>query len=201
MQFEGEFNLPGTPDEVIRQLADVERVAKCVPGAQLEGRDEDGSYRGAMVVAFGPKRIRFNGKVFCDFDIEGRSGTLRGRGAADMRAARFEIKTHFTVNNDPDAGSAVRLKSDIELSGVLAAVAGTGAAVVGNALMREFANNLVEEFGETGASPHGERPAPSEIHAGGAVLAALRAIWSALRSKLFGTAPGRNEDIAGTGGR
>jgi carbon monoxide dehydrogenase subunit G len=82
MQFEGAFLVPGRPDDVIVKFTDVERMARCMPGASIEGRDEEGNYLGVMTVAFGPKKIKFRGKVNCQFDIAARSGTLRGRGAA-----------------------------------------------------------------------------------------------------------------------
>jgi carbon monoxide dehydrogenase subunit G len=88
MHFEGEFSIPGTPDAVMRRFADVERMARCMPGAVIEGRGDDGSYQGAMVVAFGPKKINFRGRVTHEFDTVAHTGTLTGRGAADMRAAR-----------------------------------------------------------------------------------------------------------------
>ena len=63
MHFEGEFRVPGKPDDVIRRFADVERMARCMPGAVIEGRDEQGNYLGGMLVAFGPKKIKFKGSV------------------------------------------------------------------------------------------------------------------------------------------
>ena len=59
MHFEGEFRVPGRSDDVIRRFADVPRMAGCMPGARLEPQAEDGSYPGAMVVAFGPKESFF----------------------------------------------------------------------------------------------------------------------------------------------
>ena len=82
MQFEGAFRVPGRPEDVIVRFTDVERMARCMPGASIEGRDDEGNYLGAMTVAFGPKRIKFRGKMSCQFDIPGLRGTLRGRGAA-----------------------------------------------------------------------------------------------------------------------
>ena len=43
MHFEGEFSVPGRPDDVIRRFADVQRMARCMPGAVIEGRDEEGN--------------------------------------------------------------------------------------------------------------------------------------------------------------
>src|SRR5690606_34059714 len=82
MEFQGEFKVPGRPEDVIREFADVERMAKLMPGASLEGRDEEGNYLGVMTVAFGPKRIKFKGKVAIAIDEATKSGSMRGRGAA-----------------------------------------------------------------------------------------------------------------------
>ena len=89
MHFEGEFRVPGKPADVIRRFADVPRMSRCMPGAGLEPQAEDGSWPGAMVVSFGPKKINFKGKATCDFDLENCTGSVVGRGNADLRAARI----------------------------------------------------------------------------------------------------------------
>src|SRR6478752_8325303 len=150
MNFEGQFKVPGTPDEVIREFADVERMATLMPGAAIEGRDEEGNYLGGMTVAFGPKRIKFKGKVTVETDIEGKSGKMRGRGAADMRAARIETRLAYTLHADESASeptTIVKLKAEADLQGVLAEFAKTGGEAVGNVMMEQFANNMAVEFG------------------------------------------------------
>ena len=42
--------------------------------------------------AFGPKKINFRGRAHLEFDNEAQTGTLTGRGTADMRAARIGVK-------------------------------------------------------------------------------------------------------------
>ena len=103
MHFEGEFRVPGGVDDVMRRFADVPRMARCMPGAVLEPRAEDGSWPGAMVVAFGPKKINFKGRVTCEFDCAAHTGTLHGRGTADMRAARIGVKVAFALRDDAAA--------------------------------------------------------------------------------------------------
>jgi carbon monoxide dehydrogenase subunit G len=150
MEFEGEFKVPGAPEEVIREFADVERMAKLMPGASIEGRDEEGNYLGVMTVAFGPKRIKFKGKVTVEIDEAAKSGKLRGRGAADLRAARIETRLNYQLHADPSAATPttiVRLKAEADMQGVLAEFAKTGGEAVGNVLMAEFAKNLAAEIG------------------------------------------------------
>jgi carbon monoxide dehydrogenase subunit G len=149
MHFEGEFRVPGKADEVIHRFADVPRMARCVPGAVLEPQAEDGSWPGAMVVAFGPKKISFKGRVACEFDFAAKNGFLHGRGAADMRAARIGVKVAFALRDDANAGeptTIVKVTSDAELGGVLADFARTGGVAVANVIMQDFARRAAAEF-------------------------------------------------------
>lgn len=149
MHFEGEFRVPGKAADVIRRFADVKRMARCMPGAQLEPQAEDGSWPGAMVVSFGPKKVKFKGRATCEFDYDALTGSVHGRGAADMRAARIGVKVSFALADDPVAPAPttiVQIVSDAELGGVLADFARTGGVAVANVIMADFARRAAEEF-------------------------------------------------------
>ncbi len=178
MRFEGKFSVPGRPADVIRRFADVERMARCMPGAAIEGRDEEGNYIGAMLVAFGPKKIRFKGRVAVETDFAALTGSLRGRGAADMRAARIEVHIGYALRDDPATAGAtlVKLTSDAELGGVLADFARTGGIPFANALMADFSKRVAEEFA-TDAPKLDTRAAPIP-------LAAHRLLWQVIKAKL-----------------
>ena len=156
MHFEGEFRVPGKADDVIRRFADVPRMARCMPGAMLEPQAEDGTWPGAMVVSFGPKKINFKGRVSCAFDFVTHTGALHGRGTADMRAARIGVKVAFALHGDPAAPApttVVRITSDAELGGVLADFARTGGVAVANVIMQDFARRAAEEFAKDAPAP------------------------------------------------
>jgi uncharacterized protein len=149
MHFEGEFRVPGKAADVIRRFADVPRMARCMPGAMLEPQAEDGSWPGAMVVSFGPKKINFKGKATCTFDEEALTGSVHGRGSADMRSARIGVKVSFAladVADGPRPETNVRIVSDAELGGVLEDFARTGGIAVANVIMADFARRASEEF-------------------------------------------------------
>ena len=181
MHFEGEFRVPGKADEVIHRFADVPRMARCVPGAVLEPQAEDGSWPGAMVVAFGPKKISFKGRVACEFDFAAKNGFLHGRGAADMRAARIGVKVAFALRDDANAGeptTIVKVTSDAELGGVLADFARTGGVAVANVIMQDFARRAAAEFAMDAppqAAPAASMSEPTEAAAPAAREAAAPA--------------------------
>jgi uncharacterized protein len=166
MRFEGEFSVPGKPAVVIQRFADVERMTRCMPGAVIEGRDEEGNYTGGMLVAFGPKKIKFKGRVAVETDAAALTGSLRGRGAADMRAARIEVRISYALRDDPATTGAtlVTLTSDAELGGVLADFARTG----GVPLAEEFATDAPVQ-----------KPASEPVP-----LAAHGLLWQVIKAKL-----------------
>ncbi len=204
MRFEGEFRVPGHPDKVLEAFGDVERMVKCMPGAGLDGRDDEGNYLGHMVVAFGPKKIRFKGKIQAVVDPAALRGSLQVRGAAEMRmTAPAEVQVNYIVKADPAATtpvSVVSLVSEAELGGVLADFARTGGLVVTQALMDMFAERLVEEFSHSDpattlastapltnaidqpvstAAPAARAPvAPTSFSAG-------RLLWLVIKGRLF----------------
>jgi uncharacterized protein len=205
MHFEGEFSVPGKPADVIKRFADVPRMAGCMPGAVLEPQAEDGSWPGAMVVAFGPKKISFKGRVVATFDQDALTGSLQGRGAADMRAARIGVKVNFTLHDNLAVSlpsTIVKIVSDAELGGVLADFARTGGVAVANVIMADFAQRASAEFAkdevppdaplptdvagaDTGLSAgtaHTQHPMPSS--APPAPLSAHRLLWAVLKAQL-----------------
>lgn len=179
MHFEGEFSVPGKPADVILRFADVERMARCMPGAVIDGRDNEGNYTGGMLVSFGPKKIKFNGRVAVETDTAALTGSLRGRGAADMRAARIEVRIKYELRDDttkPDA-TLVKLTSDAELGGVLADFARTGGVPFANAIMQDFSRRVAEEFASE---------APRATTAPEAVpLAAHGLLWQVIKAKVL----------------
>jgi carbon monoxide dehydrogenase subunit G len=149
MRFEGEFQVPGAPAQVIEAFADVDRMVQCMPGASLEGQDAEGNHLGSMVVAFGPKKIKFKGKVRNEVDRAALRGTLDVRGAAEMRmTAPAQVHVSYSVQpaGASNASSRVALTSDAELGGVLADFARTGGIAVTQALMEVFAERLAAEL-------------------------------------------------------
>jgi carbon monoxide dehydrogenase subunit G len=181
MHFEGEFRVPGKADDVIHRFADVPRMARCMPGAVLEPQAEDGSWPGAMIVAFGPKRINFKGRVTCEFDFAAKTGSLHGRGTADMRAARIGVKVAFALRDDAAAAASttiVSITSDAELGGVLADFARTGGIAVANVIMQDFARRASDEFASDAPAPQ-QATAPAPIP-----LSAHRVLWQVIKAKL-----------------
>jgi uncharacterized protein len=187
MHFEGEFRVPGKAADVIERFANVPRMARCMPGAVLEPQAEDGSWPGAMVVSFGPKKINFKGRATCDFDMQALTGAVQGRGTADMRSARIGVKVAFALSDATDGAApetVVKIVSDAELGGVLEDFARTGGIAVANAIMADFARRAAEEFAKDSPAPSAASPSPAQknapLAAGGLMWVVIKAYWSKL---------------------
>jgi uncharacterized protein len=187
MHFEGEFRVPGKAADVLKRFEDVPRMAGCMPGAMLEPRAEDGSWPGAMVVSFGPKKIAFKGRATCVFDEQALTGMVHGRGTADMRSARIGVKVSFALSDVADSGrpeTVVKIVSDAELGGVLEDFARTGGIAVANAIMADFARRAAEEFAKDDVAVQAEPEAApmmrdaASLEASGLFWVVIKAYWT-----------------------
>src|SRR3954452_11668328 len=92
MKFSNEIEVSQPPKELFAFLTDVERVAPCLPGASIDGRDGD-DYTGSMKVKVGPITGTYKGKMrFLEQDEEAlravrgaRAGEVNGGGDAEEK--------------------------------------------------------------------------------------------------------------------
>ena len=63
MKFENAFAVAAPIDEVYAALLDVERVAPCVPGAQVLERTGEDAYNVGIKVKVGPMSMTYRGSV------------------------------------------------------------------------------------------------------------------------------------------
>ncbi len=111
MELNNEFEVDRPIDEAWALLTDVERIAPCLPGAQLEEIEGD-EYRGTVKVKVGPITAQYKGKAtFVEKDdaahkavlkAEGRDSRGQGNASALITAQLAEVggKTKVSVNTD-----------------------------------------------------------------------------------------------------
>src|ERR671938_69573 len=95
MKFENTFAVEAPIDEVYATLLDVERVAPCVPGAEVLEKTGDNAYQVAIKVRVGPISMTYRGNVeIVERDDEnhravGRDGARRDPGR--VRQDRLDL--------------------------------------------------------------------------------------------------------------
>src|SRR5918997_7129076 len=99
MKLENEFTVPATGDRAWEVLLDLERVAPCLPGAAIEGREGD-AHTGTMTVTIGPITARYTGTVKIEeADEQARRAVMR----AQARDSRGQGTAAATITSSMEA--------------------------------------------------------------------------------------------------
>lgn len=165
MKIDSAFSVVAPIDTVWDTLMDLQRVAGCVPGAQIMNKLSDDAYQVGMKVKLGPVSMQYKGQMTVvernaeehRAVFQGRAQETRGQGTAEatvtLRLAEAEGSTRGTVS------------ADLALSGKAAAM---GKGVIGGVteqMMALFAANLqtllAEPAGEA-APEAGQEVPPAE---------------------------------------
>jgi carbon monoxide dehydrogenase subunit G len=148
MEFDNTFEVPLPPAEAWPVLMDIQRIAPCMPGAQLTEVVDARTYKGNIAVRLGPVALTFAGLVkFEEIDDANRTARVKaqgtdakGRGGANA-AASFRLEP-------AGAGSKVLVHTDLTLSGAVAQY-GRGVGMIqatAAQLMKQFADNLKKQL-------------------------------------------------------
>ncbi|MEA1903748.1 MAG: SRPBCC family protein [Actinomycetota bacterium] len=138
MKISQEFVVARPQDVVWEFFQDVPSVAQCLPGAELTGRGEDGSYEGSLSAKLGPMTATFEGKATVEPDPDARTATIEGKGVDKKGGSRGQVKVQYAVLDD-DAGTKITVDADVQLSGPAAQFGRTG-------LINEMSRRLIEDF-------------------------------------------------------
>jgi hypothetical protein len=142
MFIENEVAVDANPGELFALINDVERVAACMPGAELLGSEGDGAYRGQIKVKVGPIRATFEGVLrFVEVDEQARTVRLVGRGADTRGNGDAEVEVTVTVHEN-GAGSRLQLTTDLMVRGKFAQFGRGAIGTVSNTILKQFAANM-----------------------------------------------------------
>jgi uncharacterized protein len=160
-QLVNEFTVNRPIEEAWPVICDLERIAPCLPGAQLQEIEGD-EYRGIVKVKLGAVATQFKGAAsFTSRDdsnytaalhAEGRDTGGRGNAAADITAKAEALSPTST---------RVEVIADLHITGK---VAQFGRGILGDVskkLMTQFATNLNAMLDESGPAVTAASPADS----------------------------------------
>jgi uncharacterized protein len=162
MKLDQSFTVGAPVEEVWAALIDVERVAPCLPGAQITGHDEEGVYRGEFTVKLGPTTAAYRGSLRVeDADESARRVTMNARGSDKRGQGNASATIVSSMTEVEGGGTQVDVSTDFHLTGRLASFGRSGMIEdVSNRLMREFAACLQDALGGAGAAAPAASPAP-----------------------------------------
>jgi|tagenome__1003787_1003787.scaffolds.fasta_scaffold19651789_2 carbon monoxide dehydrogenase subunit G len=135
---ENEFSVDAAPDDVYTLLVDVERVAPCIPGAEVLGRRDDGIYDAKATVKLGPMALTYKGTAeITEADPAARRAVLRAKGADQKGQGTAQALMTMVVTPE-GSGSHVAMSSDILVSGRV--------AQMGRGIMQDVAGRMIGEM-------------------------------------------------------
>ena len=142
MLIENEFTVAAPIDFLWNYLLDVEKIAPCMPGAELTEVVDDKNWKGKLNAKFGPVSMSFAGTV----TIESRDDTAhrvvlsakgmeqKGKGAANAKV------TSWLEPGPGDGVTTVKMEADITLTGA--------AAQLSRGLLPEISKKLTQTFAD-----------------------------------------------------
>ncbi len=155
MELTNSFEVARPIDEAWAVLTDVERIAPCLPGAQLQEIEGD-EYRGIVKVKVGPITAQYKGKaVFVERDDENHRAVIKGDGRDTRGAGNASALITATATPVGDDRTRVEVHTDLTVTGKVAQFGRGVMADVSAKLMDQFAENLSAMLEEQGAEPDG----------------------------------------------
>jgi uncharacterized protein len=143
VKLEQSFEVRAPIERVWETLIDIERVAPCLPGAEITETIDERNCRGAFSVRLGPTTAAYRGELCLEeVDEEARRVVMRATGQ-DKRgqgSAKANIVSSMHENGEV---TRVEVETDLTITGRLARF-GRGGMMedISNRLMRDFADCL-----------------------------------------------------------
>ena len=164
MKLEQSFEVRAPVERVWETLIDVERVAPCLPGAEITEAGDDGTYRGNFSVRLGPTTAAYRGELRIEEQDQAERRVVMRASGQDKRGQGSAKATIVSMLREEGDVTRVDVETDFTITGRLARF-GRGGMMqdISNRLLREFSDCLQEKI---------EAPPAAEPTVVDAVLAA-----------------------------
>src|SRR4051812_48860373 len=137
MELTNDFRVGVPPATAWAVLTDVERIAPCMPGAQLQEVEGD-EYRGVVKVKVGPITAQYKGAAtFVERDEANRKAVLRAEGRETRGQGNANATITATLEPDGD-GTKVVVVTDLTVTGKV--------AQFGRGVMADVSAKLLDQF-------------------------------------------------------
>ena len=148
-----EFTVNRPIEEAWPLITDLERIAPCLPGAELQ-EVEGETYRGVVKVKLGAISSQFKGEAhFVERDDENYRAMIKGAGRDTGGRGNASAEITAQAESLSPTSTRVEVTTDLHITGK---VAQFGRGIMGDVskkLMDQFANNLNTMLDEQSAPP------------------------------------------------
>ncbi len=178
MDLHHEFTVNVPVDEAWRVLTDLERIAPCLPGAQLT-EVEGETYRGQVKVKVGPILAQFKGQAsFVSRDDAAHTATLKGEGRDTTGKGNASAMITAELTAVDATSTRCVVNTDLSISGKVAQFGRGALADVSDKLLAQFVENL-NQLIASGPAPSAPTPVEAPTPTTTPPTSELRIIQSA----------------------
>ncbi|MXZ54132.1 MAG: membrane oxidoreductase [Acidimicrobiaceae bacterium] len=162
MELNDSFEVAHPIGAVWEVITDVERIAPCLPGAQLTGSDGD-VHEGLVKVKVGPITSQYKGKAsFTERDDAAHRLLMSASGRDTRGAGNASAEITVALEALTETSTKVSVHTDLTITGKVAQFGRGVLADVSRKLMGQFAGNLAELVAADVASSEPEAASDSE---------------------------------------
>jgi uncharacterized protein len=152
MELTNEFHVSVPIDVAWAVLTDLERVAPCMPGAELQEVEGD-EYRGVVKVKVGPISAQYKGTArFVEKDDAQHRAVLLAEGR-DTRGQGNASATVTASAVSDDGGTTVSIVTELSITGKVAQFGRSVMGDVSTKMLGEFADRLEADVLSQGSGP------------------------------------------------
>jgi len=190
MKLEQSFTVTAPVEQVWAALVDVERVAPCLPGAEITGQSPDGGYEGTFTVKLGPATASYRGSLKMEsLDEAARVATMSAKGT-DKRGQGGATASIVSTMRQAGDDTQVDVVTDFTITGRLARF-GRGGMIedISKRLMRDFANCLQSTLAAEPAAAAESAPMPPDSERAQSEAAVASAAGAAAETGAAAQAP------------
>jgi hypothetical protein len=160
VKIEDSFRVEVPVEEAWKVLLDLERIAPCLPGAQLTEVEGD-EYRGTVKIKVGPITAQYKGVAKIEeADEANRKVVLQAEGRDTRGQGNASATVTATLVPDGE-GTTVNIDTDLNITGKVAQFGRGVMADVSSKLLGQFADNLKKDVLSGGEAPTAPAPAPT----------------------------------------
>jgi len=142
MDLNHEFTVNVPVAEAWAILTDLERIAPCLPGAQLTEVEGD-TYRGQVKIKVGPILAQFKGQAsFVSRDDAAHKATLKGEGRDTTGKGNASAMITAELTSVTPTSTKCTVHTDLSISGKVAQFGRGALADVSDKLLAQFSENL-----------------------------------------------------------
>ena len=142
MELVNDFTVSVPIDEAWVTLTNVEKIAPCLPGAQLQEIEGD-EYRGVVKIKVGPIVAQFKGKaVFVEKDDTNHKAVLRAEGRDTGGKGNASALITAQLEPQGDSSTHVTVSTDLTITGKVAQFGRGALADVSTKLLTQFVDQL-----------------------------------------------------------